>query len=335
MIWIMGLGININAAKVHQRWHYPEETLYKIFYSMIDEDNNLVASFYMAPVMTMNADKINKFAPHGQGPNELTNLVGMCLYKGNLALAEHPTKIKIYEKQDKTYKWKETKWLKSGKSVQMVKNIAYCNNKWFLAGSQEHSLKNGVLHASYLKVFSDDGKILTHLIQKKRKVFKRYYMMNYYIPKSKNKLYFISEDEMAVTIIDPVKVIEEKKVKLEAPPFYKALPEHFYAFKKAKHHLASLKKDLQTWKTGYSRITHAVIVGNYLILQVRTCSEELKNFANLIYNKDNFKLEKTLYTDDFLMGGRENKLYSFANGNPGIDEDTDDCIINITEINSL
>jgi hypothetical protein len=88
--------------------------------------------------------------------------------------------------------------------------------------------------------------------------------------------------------------------------------------------------DVETWATGYSSITEAAVDGNWLVVQVRTCSTKEKKFALLFYNvENNFKLEKTVFTDDFLLDVKDGKYYCFANGDPGRDDDTDQCIINI------
>jgi hypothetical protein len=79
-----------------------------------------------------------------------------------------------------------------------------------------------------------------------------------------------------------------------------------------------------------SSITEAAVDGNWLVVQVRTCSAKEKKFALLLYNvENNFKLEKNVFTDDFLLDVKDGKYYCFANGDPGRDDDTDQCIINI------
>ena len=66
-----------------------------------------------------------------------------------------------------------------------------------------------------------------------------------------------------------------------------------------------------------------------MVLQVRTCSKELKKFAMLFYNVDTLKLEKTVFTDGFFIGARDGKYYFYHNGNPGRDEGVDECIIDV------
>lgn len=334
IIYFLFVFINLSLFSkendhIIETWEHPEETFNNIFYSTVDSDKYIIASFYKTPVLSMTSKKIIKFAPYGQGPNDLTNVVGICFYKGDLAIAERFDKIKIYKKDKEKYKWKETKWLKSGKFALIAKNIMFCANKWFIAGSEQLEYKNGILYCSYLKVFDEKGNVLKQLIKKQYTEPNREYMMSYYIPAYKNKIFFLSENDLNITIISADKLEIIKKISLTKPSFYKKMPEHFYRWKKYMNMKDNLRNDLETWKMGYSRITNAIVIGGYLILQIRTCDENKKNFALLFYNPVNFKLVKTLFTDDFLMGGMDNKLYCYKNGNPGYDEDTDECRINI------
>jgi hypothetical protein len=69
--------------------------------------------------------------------------------------------------------------------------------------------------------------------------------------------------------------------------------------------------------------------GDYLVVQIRTCRDDMKKFALLFYSAKTFKLEKTVFLNDFLLGARAGKFYFFANGNPGRDEDTEEIVINV------
>ena len=110
------------------------------------------------------------------------------------------------------------------------------------------------------------------------------------------------------------------------------MPDNFYVWKKYNNPKDNILNDIESWNMGYSKITNALVDGKYLIIQIRTCNTDLKKFALLFYNANNFKLEKTFFTDDFLMGVKNGKLYCFSNGDPGRDDDTDKCVINILEI---
>ena len=62
---------------------------------------------------------------------------------------------------------------------------------------------------------------------------------------------------------------------------------------------------------------------------MRTCEAKLKKFALLFYNAENFKLERTIFTNDLLLGAKDGKYYFYANGDPGRDEEAEEFIIHI------
>jgi len=313
-------------------WEFPDRIFGKIFYSTVDKDNHLVVSFYKIPVLSMSSKGIVEFAPYGQGPNELTNLVGMCFYKGNLALAEHADKIKIYEKKKGKYVWKETKWLKHSGYYALIPNcIKYYENKWFVVGTEglEYNKITGKSVCSHIKVYDEKGKMIKRLIKSHYTGANQYPLMSRFIPMYKRKLFFITENSLELSVVSIDKLKVERKIQLSIPGFYKKMPKDFYVNNPNEN---NFMKNLEKWNTGYSSITNVLVSGKYLILQIRTCNDEMKKFAILFYNADNFKLKKTYFTDDYLMGVRENKLYCFMNGNPGLDDDTDDAVINIYKI---
>ena len=145
----------------------------------------------------------------------------------------------------------------------------------------------------------------------------------------KDRVYFLSENELKVHVVSLKELKVEKEVVLEIPKFYKKMPDGFYGWKKYEGSDKGFTRDIEYWKTSYSRINKVIIEGDFLVLQIRTCSENLKKFALLFYNAANFKLEKTIYTDDLLLCSRKGKYYFFAGGDPGLDDEADEFKINI------
>ncbi|MFC2156107.1 hypothetical protein ACFLRB_06435, partial [Acidobacteriota bacterium] len=139
----------------------------------------------------------------------------------------------------------------------------------------------------------------------------------------------LAENELKVHIISTKDLRVEKEVKLEIPGFYKKMPVDFYTFKKYDKPSENYQKDIEYWQTAYSRIQKVIIEDNFLILQMRTVSDQLKKFALLFYNAENFKLEKIIFSNDLLLGARDGKYYFYANGDPGRDEEAEDFIIHI------
>ncbi len=213
----------------------------------------------------------------------------------------------------------------------MIKEGIFFDNKFFLTGYEPLEQTKNEEKVSYLKVYDDNGQPLKQLIRKTYTAPHRFNEIKYHIIGYKtDRVIFLPANKLKVTIVSAKKLEIIKEVDLEIPGFYKKMPEDFYIFKRYDNPKDNFRLDIETWATGYSSITEAAVDGNYLVVQVRTCSEKEKKFALLFYNaENNFKLEKTVFTDDFLLDIKDGKYYCFANGNPGRDDDTDNCIINI------
>jgi hypothetical protein len=256
------------------------------------------------------------------------------LYKGDLAILEQMSRIKIFTPKNDTYVWKETKWLQNGKYPSFVKSGIFVGDKWFIGGY--HALEMNMTTQEYevalLKVFDKEGKLLKSFFKKKGKGPNRHMDMKYHVATDeKNSVFFARENLLKVSVISVDKVALSKEIHLEQPSFYKSMPEDFYMMRKHyKNIYKELELDMEKWATEYSAITRIGVYKNYLVVQLRTASSDLKKFALLFYDREkNFKLEKTVFLDDFMLGLKDGKFYFFANGNPAQDEDTDDNIINI------
>ncbi|MGE5344107.1 MAG: hypothetical protein ACM3SY_21790 [Candidatus Omnitrophota bacterium] len=313
--------------KCIDQWKH-EEIFGNHFFSIIDKDNEVVGSFYKSPIRIISRNKIIQFAPRGEGPSELLGLEALFEYKGDLAAVERPEKMKIFTKKQGTYVWKETKWIKRGRFAHVVKNGIFFDNKFFLAGVEFLTLKND-REVYFLRVLDGNGNLLKQLI-KNNSANPRFVLKNYYIKGyKKDRVFFLIENELKVTLISSKTLEIVKEVPLEIPAFYKKMPEDFYTFKKYAQSGNEFHLDLETWSMGYSKITNCCTTDKHLVLQIRTCNDKLKKFALLFYNAETFKLENTVFIDDFFLGYKDGKYYFFANGDPGRDDNTDDCIINI------
>jgi hypothetical protein len=309
------------------------------FCSMVNTDGELIASFFKTPNLIISSNKVTEFAPYGMGPGDLMDTQAMFLYKGELAVVESPNKMKVFKKKGGTYAWKDTVWLERGKLMHKVKDALYLQDKLFAAGFEMIDFSNDALTmtAGFLNVLDGEGKILKKLVQKKYNYFKRYDLMDVYLATPGNdRVFLLKEDELKVYVITTNKLELSKEVSLKAPAFYKKIPPHFYVQdrkdKKKNKQRKNIFQFAEEFALNYSRITGVGIDGKYLAVQVRTCDENLKKFAVLLYDTENFKLMHTLQTDDFLLAVKDGKYYCFANGNPGRDDGTDDFIINIYKL---
>jgi hypothetical protein len=207
--------------------------------------------------------------------------------------------------------------------------VIFFKKKWFLAGENTLSQKGEKSEVSMIKIFSSAGKPVTNLIKRVYNNFSAYHRMDHFITHGKDRVFYMAENELKVYIIchDNLKVLRE--VNLDKPGFYKKMPDDYYAFKRYENDQRGWDRDHQKWKTTYSRIMRVKREGNFLVIQIRAFGEKQKKFAVLFYNADTLKLEKTFATDDLFLGTLNGKYYFYAHGDPGFDEGTDDCIINI------
>jgi hypothetical protein len=321
----------VENFKLIQQWKHNKEKSYTRVdnFSLVDKENAVVGIFYMIGGKVITADKVLTFAQHGLGPNEFSQLWAMFPYYDDLAFVEFPNKIKILTKKDGNYVFKETRWIQRGTLFHIINDGVFFDKKWFLAGLKALDFKPTEATVSLLEVLDEKGRLLKDLLITKHRQGTNYHDMSRYLVGYKtDRVFFLKENELKVSLISSKTLDVVKEINLEVPSFYKKMPDNFYTFKKypqVKDYLV----DLENWATGYSRISKVLVEGNYLVLQIKTCSDKLKNYALLFYNADTFKLEKTIFMDDYLLGARNGKYYFFANGDPGLDENTDECIINI------
>jgi hypothetical protein len=271
----------------------------------------------------------------GQGPNEVYLAYTICPYKNDIAFILFGHKIKIFTKKDNTYKWKETKWLKRDRYSHTIRDALFLENKWFFAGPDKLEGDKKKDRVALLKVYNNEGRPIARLIKKWFSRDEDYSNMDFYIAvheTQKNRAFVLAENELKTYEISTKQLKVLKEWDLEVPKFYKKMPEDFYNMKQYESQIGGSRTflgNIHHWKISYSRITKIAVEGGYLVIQTRTCSDELKKFALLFYDINTLKLEKTFFIDDFFIGARDGKYYFYANGNPGLDEDIDECVINI------
>ncbi len=333
LILILNISLNIyaeNKFKCIETWKHDTDIYGNIMYSMINPKGDVIGCFYMIGLLNITPKKVIKFAPRGQGPGDLMDTHGMCEYKDDLAIIELSNKIKIFEMKDNKYVWKRTQWLKRSEFLTIVKSGVFAGNKWFIAGTfLLNYSKKYIYKKAYLKVFDNKGNLLKSLI--KETTFKpdQFHIMDYYVLKNKKNVLFLAENKLNVKVISIDKLEIVNDINLSTPKFYKKMPEDFYIWNKNSGDISNIVKDWNMWKTSYSRIIHANISKNWLVLQIRCFKPQNKKFALLFYNTKSFKLERTILINDRLLGIRDGKYYFYANGDPKYDEEADECIIKI------
>ena len=314
-----------------QQWKHGDQGLYESFtYVTIDKENHIVAGFgSKLGWRVITPTQIKSFGPSGQGPSDLSMLMAMCPYNDDLAFIQLGHSIKIFTKKDGIYVWKETRWLKRDYYPHLIRDFLFLDNKWFCAGINFLDIKGEKAHVNLLKVYNIDGKLAANLLEEWHDKKKTYGNMHFYIVSNKNSVFVFAEDKLKAFQVSVAQLKLLKEWPLETPSFYKKMPDDFYNMGGMGEDSQTFNRNYFKWKTGYSRITKAVVEGGYLVLQLRTCSDKLKKYALLFYNADTMKLEHTFYIDDYFLAARDGKYYCYANGNPGEDEGTENCTINI------
>jgi len=330
------IPINIfgeDKFKIVDSWNHDHNFLGRIFFSIIDNDSHVIGTFYKIGNRLITKGSVSELAPRGQGPNELINIMALFQYKTDIAFVEGPDRIKIFEKKNDTYIYKRSIWLKRTRLFQTIKNGLYIQSKWFIAGFEHLNINEKKQKISLLKVYDAEGNILKNLMIQEYKKQNRYYMMDQFVLGKAEKVFFLSENELKVNLISAKTLEQITEVSLEIPAYYTPMPKEFYIHNTAYKSPNDFLRDEEHWKSSYSRITKAIIEGDYLVVQIRTCQEKLKIFALLFYSLNTFNLEKTILIDDLLLGAHESKYYFHANGGPGFEIDADKSIIHIYQFN--
>lgn len=314
----------VENLELIDRWKHPREIFDWMGASKVDKDGHVVGIFLKTPISLISKEKVTHIIPFGQGPSDMAGCYTFFNYGEDLAFVERSFKIKIFTKKNGTYVWKETIWLKKGSAGHSPKNGVFFDNKIFLTGFtepyQQKTKKES--EATLVRVYNTKGILLKDLIKTKSVTGSRLYEMIFHIVPYKNdRLFFLPSNRLKVSVISAKSLEVVKEVPLQIPTFYKKMPEHFYFRESYANPKYDFARDLEDWATGYSRITTCGVDKNYLVVQIRTCSEKMKKFALLFYNAETFKLENTVYTDDFLLDIKDGKYYCFENGEAGLDEE--------------
>ena len=331
-ISVSSTGFSAKEFKQVDRWNHGDREIYgTLAIPVITEDGNIITCVGKKGFVLIAKDRVDLFAPLGEGPNQVWMAGATALYGNDIAFLMMGHKMKIFTKKDNTYKESKTRWFKQGYYAPTIRDILFIEKKWFFAGLTPKKGDNTGSIEALLEVYDDEGKPIKTLIEKEFKPKSSYHNMDYYIVANKDpkkRVFLFSEYELKAYEISTDKLELVKEWNLETPGFYKKMPDDYYMSTK-KNYAESFMRYLSEWKTTYSRIIEVAVEDGYLVLQIRTCDEKQKKYAMLFYNVDTLKLEKTIFTDDFFFGARDGKYYFYANGNPGRDEGVDECIINI------
>lgn len=335
LMFFFGFGCLMYPQDLHllKQWKHKADFGGEIYRSLLDEQDNLIL-VHRPGISMVNENQFVTFARWGQGPNEINGTYGMCEYHGDLAVFIHKNKIKLFRRNNNRYDYHSQKWLKSDPGSYYLKDAFFADNRFFLGGIIILEKMKSVRKGALLRIYNDKTEKIEgdycgiqypepscyHEIRKHFAVDGRYV---YFLSQHEMKLYAISLDHIAST----------KTIELKRPDFYVSMPKDFFLVKNYKDDLEFFK-DMESWYTSFSAVTRmAVLQGGYLVIQARTCQPHLKKFALLFYNIGNgFSLDKIVYQDGLLLAGKADLLYCVHNGDPMVDEEANQVIIDIFRV---
>jgi hypothetical protein len=322
----------IGDFKIINQWNLGDQGLLSSCGFLV-KDNHIICICGKCGNHIIWPDRVINFAPRGQGPSDLDIVMTMCKYNDDVAFIGLSKKVKIFKRMGNTYKWKETKWIERSPYIKSFRDSIFYKGKWFFAGWNCISMdkKKNKSEIALIMVYDRNGKSIKSLIKKhinNLAEFAEYSIhMNCYIKRYKNRLFFLAESNLEVYEISVNKLKIEKIIELEKPVFYRVKPSDTYLHKKGYSRYSS--KKLKDWRLSYSRITAVGIEDGHLVVQIRTCKEKQKKFTLLFYDINNFELIRTIFINHKFIGVNNGKYFFYKNGDPGDDEEADECIIKV------
>jgi len=301
-----------------------------LFGSFIDKDGDYLAQFQKDPPLIANKNGFKQLRQRGQGPGDLESLFGACYRGDDLTIFEWSGKIKLFSKEQGTYEYKDSIFRKAEGSHFYSKGIAFAHDRWFLSGIGLDYAPEGdksQIKVIFLKVYEANGLFFKDLLAEVTE-YRGHESLRQYMAPYQDKLLFMRETELEVTVLDTIKVEVERVVALERPKFYKALPDDFY-FTESKKSLTI--EQMVNWQKGYSAVMNVAVSGKNLVVQVRTATPKLKRFAVLFYDLATFALKDTQFTDDLMLASQGDRFYFFKDGMPGFDDDAGPFKVEIRE----
>jgi len=334
MCVLSALVIRVCAAeamefRVADTWRHDMEITGRIGGSTILKNGHVAATFYGQGPVEISSRASELVCRRGQGPDELQDLFAACEHPLGLAFVELPFRIKIFGRDNGDYRCRQTIWLEKSRFYTAVSSALFCRGKWFLAGYfLENFSRKYVYKKVFVKVYDAEGKYIKGLIRRTDHEPDQRHLMDYHLVNGGDRIFFLEEDRLRVTVIQPESLEIEKVVDLEAPEEYRPMPKDFYVFKRYDDPYAGIGRDMDNWRTGYSRIMCAAFDRGTLVLQIRVF-EKAARFMVLFFREGSFQPAGRVLTNDRLLGVREGRFYFYAGGDPRYEDEADRCRIKV------
>ncbi len=303
--------------------------------SFVNDKGELIIMLKKHGILRMKDGDIKIISKEGQGPGEILFEASLCKLEKGFADVEYHRKIQIFYFDNKAnkYRWKKNLWREEKGCTQFIESSLFYKNKWFFGGGvfrnvQAKETKEDIISPFFLKVFDDQGKLIKNMVKLKFGKMIRSYLFNSFLESNDDKIYFVVENKMRIFVIDGDRLILKEIINLREPKCYKKLPEKNYYFGRRRGDRRNMRSLYEEWKTNYSLIVNFKIIPEYFVFEIRNFGDDCKKkFALLFYNKKNRKLEKTIYTNDFLLAKKGMYLYFLKGGIPRIDDEAETLTI--------
>jgi len=319
-----------DTFKLVEEWSHDMEALDRIGVTAVMPEGNLVTTFYKKGPVWLSRQRAQLVCLRGQGPDEIQDLFALCPHPEGIAMVELPSRIKIFKKSGDSFRCRRTLWLQRSRFYTTVSSVLFSRGKWFLAGYfLENFSRKYVYKKVFVKVYDNRGKYIKGLIRRTDYQPDQRHLMDYYLVEGGGNILYLTEDKLRVTVIPREKLEVREVVELRAPEAYKPVPGDFYVFKRYDDAAAGMMRDLDKWKTGYSRIVCVGYDQDELVLQIRLPDSNKANFMVLFYDGGSFQPVGRIPTDDRLLGVRDGRFYFYADGDPRYEEAADRCRIKV------
>jgi len=293
--------------------------------SSVDSDGDLVILFQMHHGKVVSKNRISDLYIIGEGPVEVRNASTLFMEQDQVVIADRFGKLTFLAKEGGKYKVIKTEYLAGAKygKTSSPRTVVKFNGKYYWGCWTYPNPEKFLSEGYFISVFNPMRKSRKDIVKRSySEEFRGLLNVFPYIKVFQNKILVILDTELKLNIIDPVKDVIIREVKLEPPSFYKEVEDLWKyipgRFSPTKFH---------EWRLSYNRIVNVLSVDNSLILQVRSRQKEKPKFALLFYDLADYRLQKTLYTEHLLLSEKNGNLYFLENGDPGKDDDAENLNI--------
>jgi hypothetical protein len=231
--------------------------------------------------------------------------------------------VKLFTKRSGKYAYQRSFFLDPKTRFLTCREIAVWRDRLFMAGTaatyddqkQLARVRAFDLHGQFLKtIVTWEPEPDLPLEDRSMDNFMR---DNLDLDRARSRLYYMRENNLEVTVINPDTMEVERKAPLARPRGYRPMPEGLYTVGNERK---TAGETYHFWRTSYSSVANALVSGEYWVVQVRT-DRRPKRFATMFYRSSDFSLVKQIDLDHFLVANKGKQLYFYENGEPGIDDD--------------